>query len=125
MKKVDIIVRGMKEKYFLDHFKNMEVYFGGDARGIPSVDSDYLAFYLEAPDSAITHIGVVKKIDRTKPGEVTFYLKAIIHLDKPITVDHAVRKQEYSTWTFEKLGIKNIGLIYNDFTKLNITSLKI
>ena len=109
-----VIVRGMKNEWFMDHFKEMQVYFGGDSRAIPAYDADFIGFYLEAPDSAITHIGLVNKIKRNKKG-ATFYLKAIIQLDKPIKVsDHAIRKQEY--WTFDQLGIKQIALIFNDFS---------
>ena len=109
-----VIVRGMKEEWFLDHFKEMAVYFGGDPRGIPAKDADFIGFYLEAPVSAITHIGVVESIERTS-GSATFKLKAIVKLDAPVkTVDsHAIRKQEY--WSLESLGIKQIGLIFNDF----------
>lgn len=124
MNKQEVIVRGMKSNWFLEHFKNMAVYFGGDPKGIPAYDSDYVGFYLEAPDSAITHIGVVESIDRSNSAEVIFKLKAVIKLDDPIKVqDHAIRKQEY--WTFKELGIENIGLIFNNFVKMNIKSFKI
>jgi len=110
------IVRGMKSEWFLSHFKDMEVYFGGDPRGIPAYDADFIGFYLEAPDSAITHIGIVNTIERNKDG-ATFFLKAIIKLDKPIKVlDHAIRKQEY--WKLKELGIKKLSLTFNDFSKV-------
>lgn len=111
-----VIVRGMKQEWFMDHFKDMAVYFGGDPRGVPAKDADYIGFYLEAPDSAITHIGVVESIEREDSG-ATFYLKAVIKLDDPIkTVDeHAIRKQEY--WTLSELGINQLALIINDFSK--------
>ena len=109
-----VIVRGMKQEWFMDHFKDMVVYFGGDPRGVPVQDADYIGFYLEAPVSAITHIGIVEKIDRGD-NSADFYLKAVIKLDQPIkTVDgHAIRKQEY--WTLEELGIRQVGLIFNRF----------
>jgi hypothetical protein len=114
-----VIVRGMKQEWFINHFKDMEIYFGGDPRGIPAYDTDYIGFYLEAPDSAITHIGIVSDIDRYKNG-ATFYLKAIIKLDEPIKVDdHAIRKQEY--WTLKELGINNIVISINSFFKINKT----
>jgi len=111
-----VIVRGMKQEWFMDHFKDMAVYFGGDPRGVPSKDADYIGFYLEAPISAITHIGIVESIERGE-NSADFYLKAVIKLDEPIkTVDeHAIRKQEY--WTLEQLGIKQVSLIFNNFTK--------
>ena len=109
-----VIVRGMKREWFIDHFKEMAVYFGGDPRGVPAKDARYIGFYLEAPDSAITHIGVVESIERNDAG-TTFHLKAIIKLDQPVRPDdeHAIRKQEY--WTLEELGISQIGLIFNNF----------
>jgi len=109
-----VIVRGMTKEWFMDHFKEMAVYFGGDPRGVPSRDAQYVGFYLEAPVSAITHVGIVESIDRTNEG-ATFYLKAIIKLDSPIktTDEHAIRKQEY--WTLKELGINQIGLIINNF----------
>jgi hypothetical protein len=115
-----VIVRGMTHEWFIDHFKDMQVYFGGDSRAIPAYDADFIGFYLEAPDSAITHIGLVKSIKRSKKG-ATFYLKAVIQLDKPISIsDHAIRKQEY--WTFDQLGINKIALIFNDFSIVGCVS---
>ncbi|GAJ12886.1 unnamed protein product [marine sediment metagenome] len=115
-----VIVRGMKKEWFIDHFKDMEVYFGGDPRGVPAYDSDFIGFYLEAPDSAITHIGLVDQIERDSDG-ATFHLKAVIKLDEPIKVaDHAIRKQEY--WELKELGIDKIGLIFNNFFKIGGTS---
>jgi hypothetical protein len=109
------IVRGMTTEWFLTHFKDMKVPFGGKY-AIPASDSDYIGFYLEAPISAITHIGVVESIDR-QPEETTFYLKAVIKLDEPVKVeDHAIRKQEY--WTLEELGIRKLALVFNEFAKV-------
>ena len=107
-----VIVRGMTKKWFDDHFIGMDIYFGGDPKAVPKDDADFVGFYLEAPDSAITHIGVVESIDR-KPGSATFHLKAIIKLDKPIKPGHAIRKHEY--WTLEQLGISQLELIFNEF----------
>lgn len=111
-----VIVRGMTKDRFLDHFKTMEVYFGGDPRGVPERDANYIGFYLEAPDSAITHIGIVDSINRSD-GEATFKLKAIVMLDEPVKVSdkHAIRKHEY--WDLEKLGIRQIALVFNDFAR--------
>ena len=114
-KKQTVIVRGMTKDWFMEHFKDMKVYFGG-VRGVPAFDADFVGFYLEAPDSAITHIGVVEDIER---GEevTTFHLKAIIKLDEPVKVeDHAIRKQEY--WLLENLGIRKITLLFNDFSRV-------
>lgn len=109
------IVRGMTEKWFMNHFKDMEVYFAGKT-GTPIKNSDYIGFYLESPVSAITHIGIVDRIDRQDEG-ATFHLKAIINLDEPIKVEsHGIRKQEY--WSLEDLGIRKLALVYNDFVKV-------
>ena len=113
-----VIVRGMTKEWFLDHFKDMAVYFGGDRRAIPKYDSDFIGFYLEAPDSAITHIGIVDRVDRDAK-EATFHLKAVIKLDNPVKVTHGIRKHEY--WKLSKLGINKIGLIANDFFKIGGT----
>lgn len=118
-KKNTVIVRGMTKEWFLNHFKDMEVYFGGDPRAIPAYDTDFIGFYLEAPDSAITHIGIVSHIDRQADG-ATFYLKAILKLDDVVKVtDHAIRKQEY--WTLKQLGIDSILLSINGFMRMNQT----
>lgn len=101
-----VIVRGMTREWFMDHFKDMKVYFGGDPRGIPAEDCRYVGFYLEAPDSAITHIGIVDHIELDDEGK-TYHLSAIIKLIDPIKVeDHAIRKHEY--WKLEDLGIANV-----------------
>lgn len=108
----EVIVRGMKKKWFMDHFKNMKVYFGGDPRAVPKYDADFVGFYLEAPESAITHVGVVEKIERENSG-ATFFLKAVLKLDQPVEVEHGIRKQEY--WTLEELGIQKLAVLLNDF----------
>lgn len=109
-----VIVRGMTKEWFIDHFKNMAVYFGGDPKGVPARDAKYIGFYLEAPESAITHIGIVDSIDRSN-GEATFNLKAVIKLDEPFKIQdsHAIRKHEY--WTLEELGINQIAMIFDHF----------
>jgi len=112
-----VIVRGMTSEWFMDHFKDMKVYFGGKY-AVPKYDADFIGFYLGAPDSAITHVGIVESIDReSDPGEVTFHLKAIVKLDQPVLVeDHAIRKQEY--WNFDQLGISKIAVVMNDFSRV-------
>jgi hypothetical protein len=114
-----VIVRGMKEEWFMDHFKDMSVYFGGDPRGVPARDANYIGFYLEAPISAITHLGIVESIERPE-GSAVFHLKAVIKLDHPVRTDddHAIRKQEY--WTLSELGIKQVAMIFNDFVRVGV-----
>jgi hypothetical protein len=113
MKSNKVLVRGMKKEWFHEHFTEMVVYVGNEGRHKPSVDVDFIGFYLEAPDSAITHIGVVEDIGE---GDETtsFWLKAIIKLDNPIKVDHPIRKQEY--WTLEQLGISKVAVLFNQFS---------
>ncbi|HEX8672101.1 MAG TPA: hypothetical protein VF710_09440 [Longimicrobium sp.] len=112
--KREVIVRGMTAEWFGDHYKDMKVYFSG-LRSVPQYDSDFIGFYLEAPDSAITHIGVVDSIDR-QTHETTFHLRAVIKLDEPVQVDHGIRKQEY--WTLRQLGIEKIVLLINNFSRV-------
>ena len=115
-RKQTAIVRGMTKDWFDDHFRDMKVYFGGKY-AVPVDDSDYIGFYLEAPDSAITHVGIVEHIDRPPEGGATFHLKAIIKLDAPVRVEgHAIRKQEY--WDIEKLGINKLALVFNEFSRV-------
>lgn len=116
--KREVIVRGMTATWFADHFQDMKVYFSG-LRAVPQYDSDFIGFYLEAPTSAITHIGVVDSIDR-QPTETTFHLRAVIKLERPVPVDHGIRKQEY--WTFKDLGIEKVVLLINDFSRVGSTS---
>jgi hypothetical protein len=108
-----VIVRGINSDYFQDNFIDMVVYFGGAAVGVPAQDAKYIGFYVEAPYSAITHIGIVDKIENTKDGGKNFYLKGIIKLDKPVPTSdgHAIRKHEY--WTLKDLGINRLALIFN------------
>ena len=106
----------MKNEWFMNHFKDMEVYFGGDSRAIPAYDSDFIGFYLEAPRSAITHIGIVEEIIPSQTG-TTYKLKAIIKLDEDIKVpDHAIRKQEY--WTLKELNISKLAIVFNELSRV-------
>jgi hypothetical protein len=116
--KREVIVRGMTAKWFGDHFQDMKVYFSG-LRAVPQYDSDFIGFYLEAPTSAITHIGVVDFIDR-QPNETTFHLRAVIKLKDPVPVDHGIRKQEY--WTFKELGIEKVVLLINNSSRVGSAS---
>jgi hypothetical protein len=111
-----VIVRGMTGNWFMNHFKDMEVYFGGDPRAVPSRDCRFLGFYLEAPDSAITHIGIVDRIERNQnPPSAVFFLRGVFKLDKPIPTGdgHGIRKQEY--WSLAELGIERIAMVINQF----------
>lgn len=110
-----VIVRGINSDFFNDNFIEMIIYFGGNAVGVPSRDASFIGFYVEAPASAITHLGIVERIEKVEGGK-NFHLKAIVKIDKPIqTKDgHAIRKHEY--WTLEELGVSRLALVCNDFT---------
>ncbi len=114
--KSQVIVRGFTAHWLKDNFRDMKIYFGGNRTAVPKQNADFIGFYLEAPDSAITHLGIVDQIEEYDSGK-TFHLKAIIKLDEPIKVQgYAIRKHEY--WSLEQLGVKQLSLVFNDFTKV-------
>ena len=79
-----VIVRGINDDFFKENFGNLCISFGGDSRAVPVKDAYYVGLYLGAPDSAITHIGIVEKIERgDTPLYADFYLKAVIRLNHP------------------------------------------
>ncbi|GAB6136880.1 hypothetical protein [Halanaerobaculum tunisiense] len=110
--KAEVIVRGIKSKWFEDNFIDMKVYFSSEI--VPKKDADFIGFYIEAPRSAITHIGVVESIDRNNKNKVIFHLKAIIKLDNPIDPGHQIRNFEYKT--LEDLGINKLTLLLSEFS---------
>ena len=93
----------------------MVVWFGGQPsappHSKPNDDADFIAFYLGTPDSAITHIGVVRNIIRSETlSEADEYrLSAIYKLDPPVIWAHPVRNFEYTT--LDRLGIKKLVMI--------------
>lgn len=97
-----VLVRGINSDWFEDNFRKFWIGFGGSPQAVPKEDAYYVGLYLEAPDSAITHIGVVDSIDRYEGG-ADFYLKAIIKLKNPVNPGHAIRKHE--NWTLTGLGL--------------------
>lgn len=70
-----VIVRGINDDFFKENFGNLCISFGGDSRAVPVKDAYYVGLYLGAPDSAITHIGIVEKIER---GDTPLYVNANI-----------------------------------------------
>lgn len=88
----------------------MWIGFGDAAVAIPKEDANYIGLYLSAPVSAITHIGIVKTIERHE-NSADFYLKALVKLDWPIHPGHAIRKHEY--WHLKDFGIDNMTLIFS------------
>jgi hypothetical protein len=112
-----VIVRGMNEYWLKTHFQDMKVYFGSTEapQAIPARDANYIGFYLEAPVSAISHIGIVKYIQTNGDGGKTFFLRAIIKLDKPISPPNhpysGIRKHEY--WQLSDLGLSVVDLDFH------------
>lgn len=97
-----VIVRGINSEWFKENFSQLWIGFGGTPQATPKEDAYYVGLYMEAPDSAITHIGIVERIDRYKNG-ADFYLKSIIKLSKPIKTGHAIRKHE--NWELSQFGL--------------------
>lgn len=108
-----VIVRGINQEWIAENFTEMWIGFGGSPVGVPVKDAKYVGFYLGAPVSKITHIGIVDWIDRCKDKDgADFYLKAIIKLEKENQVDpgHAIRKHEY--WHLKDFGLSELDLLY-------------
>lgn len=100
-----VIVRGINAEHFVDNFKDLCIGFGGSPQAIPKEDSYYVGLYLEAPISAITHIGIVDSIERYDNGCVEFFLKAIILLKNQVNPGHAIRKHE--NWSLSDFGLSS------------------
>src|ERR1035437_938607 len=92
-----VIVRGINSDWLETNFSEMRIGFNCAPRGIPAQDAFYIGLYIGAPVSAITHIGIVDRIDRNNEDEldVYFYLKAIIKLKEPKLTDHQIRSHVY------------------------------
>lgn len=112
-----VLVRGINAEHFIDNFKELCIGFGGSPQAIPKEDAYYVGLYLEAPISAITHIGIVDRINRFDDGGVDFYLKAIIKLSNPVKPGHAIRKHE--NWTLSQFGLDQTQM-NNLRTQLNL-----
>lgn len=97
-----VLVRGINSDWFKENFSQLWVGFGGSPQATPKEDAYYVGLYMEAPASAITHIGIVDYIERYENG-ADFYLKAIIKLKNPVDPGHAIRKHE--NWTLSQLGL--------------------
>lgn len=103
-----VLVRGINSRLFKENFSQLWIGFGGAPQAIPKEDAYYVGLYLEAPISAITHIGIVESIDRYENGGVDFFLKAIIKLENPVNPGHAIRKHE--NWTLADFGLKRSNM---------------
>ena len=103
-----VIVRGVRSDEWVTQLSGMQVYFGGHtnaASAKPSRDVSYIAFYQGAPVSAITHLGMVSRIERGADmlGSDIFHLDCLIALEPHIKCGHPVSNFLYTT--LEELGI--------------------
>lgn len=105
-----VIVRGINSVWIEENFTKMVIYFGGSPVGVPKKNANYIGLYIESPISAITHIGIVDKIEKHAKGK-NFFLKALVKLDSPIRPQHQIRKHEY--WYLEQLGLRSLDLVEN------------
>ena len=112
-----VIVRGINSEWLNENFSQLWIGFGGTPQATPKEDAYYVGLYMEAPTSAITHIGIVDNIER-KENSAVFYLKAIIKLKNPVNPGHAIRKHE--NWTLSQLGLnqKQMDSIRNQLSVL-------
>ena len=112
-----VIVRGINSEWFKENFSQFWIGFGGSPQAVPKEDAYYVGLYLEAPVSAISHIGIVDHIDRYDTG-ADFYLKSIIKLSKPVNPGHAIRKHE--NWTLKDLGVdsKEMEILRKELMKV-------
>ena len=106
-----VIVRSMSHEEWRAQSAEMEVYFGGRTQAAstkPTRDARYIAFYRGAPDSAITHLGIVRGIERKADllKSDVFRLSCLIALDPPIPCGHAVGNFLYTT--LDELGINAV-----------------
>lgn len=98
-----VLVRGINSEWFEKNFSELWIGFGGSTpQAIPKEDAYYVGLYLNAPISAITHIGIVDRIERYDNG-ADFYFKAIIKLKNSIDPGHPIRKHE--NWDLSSLGL--------------------
>lgn len=111
-----VLVRGINADWFQENFSQLWIGFGGAPQALPKEDAFYVGLYLEAPTSAITHIGIVERIDR-HGMHADFYLKAIIKLGNSVNPGHAIRKHE--NWTLAELGLNRTQM---DALRLQLTA---
>lgn len=108
-----VIVRSVSPDEWHGDSPGMVVYFGGRTQAPtakPMRDARYVAFYRGAPESAITHLGIVRRIERSADllKSDMFRLKCLIALDPPIPCGHAIANFLYST--LDELGISRVRL---------------
>lgn len=102
-----VLVRGINSEWFKENFSQLWVGFGGAPQAIPKEDAYYVGLYLEAPISAITHLGIVERIE-PYDGGVDYFLKALIKLKIPVKPGHAIRKHE--NWQLSDFGLTQMQM---------------
>ncbi len=102
-----VLVRGINSEWFKENFSQLWVGFSGPPQAIPKEDAYYVGLYLEAPISAITHIGIVERIE-PYDGGTDYYLKALLKLKTPIKPGHAIRKHE--NWTLTDFSLTQMQM---------------
>ena len=108
-----VIVRGVRHEEWHMHVARMQVYFGGRTQAPsakPTRDARYIVFYQGAPESAITHLGIVNRIERHVDvlNSDVFHLASLIALDPPIPCGHPISNFLYTT--LDELGISRVRL---------------
>lgn len=98
-----VIVRGINHESFRDNLGHFCISFGGIPQAIPKNNAYYVGLYLDTPNSAITHIGIVEYIERGK-DYADFHLKSLIKLNSPKGEGKGIRKHEY--WHLKDFDIK-------------------
>lgn len=106
-----VIVRGINHEWLAENFTKMWIGFGDAPTAVPKDDAYYVGLYLEAPVSAITHIGIVESIVRQE-NRADFYLKAIVKLSEPVKPGHQIRKHEY--WTLQDFGLTHLSIQHTE-----------
>ena len=108
-----VIVRGVRHEEWQMHVAQMRVYFGSRTQAPsakPTRDARYIAFYQGVPESAITHLAIVSRIERDADmlKSDVFYLASLIALDPAIRCGHPISNFLYTT--LDELGISRIRL---------------
>ena len=111
VKNPDLVhIRGIYSDWFKENFSQLWIGFGGSPQTTPKEDAYYVRLYMEAPTSAIMHIGIVDYIERYENG-ADFYSKAIIKLKNPVNPGHAIIKHE-------NLTLSQLGLNQNEMDNI-------
>lgn len=108
-----VVVRGITDEFFNENFAKFAIQFGGTPQAVPASDAYYVGLYFGAPISKITHIGVVKEIERdnTNAPYAEFEIKTLIKLENPLDPGHAIRKHENWALSDFDLSDKELNML--------------